>query len=380
MRRSVVVCLFLSVVSLFGQSDRGAITGTVLDPAGAVVPSAPIEAKNTATGAVFAAATSNTGNYTLNQLPAGMYEISVSAPGFKKAVRGGVTVSSFTTYRVDFTLEVGAATESVTITADAPLLKTESGELSHNVTMDRVDQLPLQTIGGNNNQAGNVRNPLAVIGLLPGAQFQNENTLRINGLPSSSQTIHVDGQDATNGFWRELNQSVQTGTEAIQEVAIQTSNYAAEYGQAGGGYINYTMRSGTNTYHGMAFEYNQNDFMNAGLPFTDAGLRDSLKNGQHIRNSIRRNEFGGNFGGPVRIPKVYDGQDKTFFFFNYDQFISHTLTGNGRSTVPTAAYQQGDFSAALNPQQLLLGACLKSMKTVPRCSAIRSSIRLRRQL
>ena len=354
--KAILILLVLSVVSLLAQSDRGTITGTVLDPAGAVVANAPIEAKNTATSAVFAVATSETGNYTLSQLPVGTYEISVAAPGFKKAVRSGIQVSSFTTYRVDFTLEVGAATESVTITAEAPLLKTESGELSHNVSVDRLDQLPLQTIGGNNTGAGNVRNPLAVISLLPGAQFANENTLRINGMPSSSQAIRVEGQDATNGFWRQLNQGIQTGTEAIQEVAIQTSNYAAEYGQAGGGYINYTMRSGTNQYHGLAFLYNQNDFMNAGLPFTDAGLRDSLKTGQHIRNSIRRNDFGGNFGGPVRIPKVYNGTDKTFFFFNYEQFISHTLTGNGLATVPTTAYQQGDFSSALNPQLLSGGA------------------------
>ncbi len=347
---TILNLLALSVVSLFGQSDRGAITGAVLDPAGAVVPSVPVEAKNTATGAVFAVATSNTGNYTLNQLPVGTYEISVAAPGFKKAVRTGIGVSSNTTYRVDFTLEVGAATESVTITAEAPLLKTESGEVSHNVTMDRVDQLPLQTIGGNNGGAGNVRNPLAVISLLPGAQFRNDNTLRINGMPSSSQTVRIEGQDATNGFWRELNQGVQTGTDAIQEVSIQTSNFAAEYGQAGGGYINYTMRSGTNSYHGLAFLYNQNDFMNAGLPNTDAGLTNSLKNGQHIRNSIRRNEFGGNFGGPVRIPKIYNGEDKTFFFFNYDQFISHRLTTGGRSTVPTGAYRDGNFATALNPQ------------------------------
>ena len=128
--------LLLCGVYALAQSDRGTITGTILDPAGAVVPNAPIEAKNTATGAVYHVAGSETGNYTLSQLPVGTYEISVSTPGFKKAVRGGVEVVSFTTFRVDFTLEVGSASESVTITADAPLLKTESGELSHNVTMD----------------------------------------------------------------------------------------------------------------------------------------------------------------------------------------------------------------------------------------------------
>lgn len=351
----IVVCVLVLALEVFAQSDRGTITGTVSDPAGAVIANAPVEAKNTSNGTVYPVATSGTGNYTLSQLPAGTYEISVTSPGFKKAIRPGVQVEASNTFRVDFTLEVGTSSESVTITAEAPLLKTESGELSHNVSIERVQELPLQNIGGNNTGAGNVRNPLAVLNLLPGADFQNESTLRINGMPSSSQSIRIEGQDATNGFWRELNQGVQTGTDAIQEVAIQTSNYSAEYGQAGGGYINYTMRSGTNQIHGTAFEYGQNDALNAGLPFTDAGLTNSLKDGQHIRNSIRRNDFGGNFGGPVIIPKLYNGKDKTFFFFNYEQFISHTLTGNGLNTVPTAAYRQGNFSTALGPQLLIGG-------------------------
>ena len=346
---SVTVCFFLSAFAAFAQSDRGTITGTVTDPAGAVVAGVAIEAKNTGTGVAYPVATSATGVYTISQLPVGTYQITASVQGFKKAIRPGVEVAASSTFRVDFTLEVGTATESVTVTAEAPLLKTESGELSQNVNYDRADNLPVFTIGGNNTNAGNVRNPLAVMTLMPGAQFSNENTLRINGMPSSSQSIRVEGQDATNGFWRQLNQGVQTGTDAIQEVAVQTSNYAAEYGQAGGGYINYTMRSGTNQFHGMAYEYGQNDFMNAGLPFTDAGLANSLKTGQHIRNSLRRNDFGGNFGGPLRIPKVYNGTNRTFFFFNFEQFISHTLTGNGINTVPTPGYQQGNFGSALSP-------------------------------
>ena len=351
----VTVCLFVPAFAAFAQSDRGTITGTVTDPAGAVVAGAAIEAKNASTGFAYPVATSGTGNYTISQLPVGTYEITATASGFKKAVRPGIEVQASSTFRVDFTLEVGATNESVTVTAEAPLLKTESGELSQNVSYDRAESLPLFTIGGNNTGAGNVRNPLAVITLMPGAQFQNENTLRINGMPSSSQTIRIEGQDATNGFWRQLNQGVQTSTDAIQEVAVQTSNYSAEYGQAGGGYINYTMRSGTNQNHGSAYEYAQNDFMNAGLPFTDASLTNSLKSGQHIRNSIRRNDFGGTFGGPLRIPKVYNGTNKTFFFFSYEQFISHTLTGNGLATVPTAAYQQGNFASALNPALLVGG-------------------------
>ncbi len=322
------------------------------DPAGAVVANAPIEAKNTSTGTVYKAQTSGTGNFTIAQMPVGVYEISVSAPGFKKAVRTGVEVASLTTFRVDFTLQIGATTESVTITAEAPLLKTESGELSHNVTTDTLNSIPILTIG---SDGAGVRNPLASIQLIPGASFSSDAVLRVNGMPSSSQSVRVEGMDATNGFWKQQNSGNQTGVDAIQEISIQTSNFAAEYGQAGGGYINYTMKSGTNQFHGTAYEYLVNDALNAGTYNTNAGLTNSLRDGQLVRNSLRRNDFGGTFGGPIKIPKVYDGTNKSFFFFSYEQYIQKTFTANGVASVPTAAYQQGNFTGALNPQLTLGG-------------------------
>ena len=350
---SIFSALVLCAGLALSQSASGTITGTVSDPTGAVVPNSPIEAKNTSTGTVFKSATSGTGNFTIAELPVGTYEISVTAPGFKKEVRTGVEVASLTTFRVDFTLQVGTASESVTITAEAPLLKTESGELSHNVTVETLDNLPILTIG---SDAAGVRNPLASLSLLPGASFASDAVLRINGLPSSSQTIRIEGQDATNGFWKEQNSGNQTGVDAIQEVSIQTSNFAAEYGQAGGGYINYTMKSGTNQFHGSAFDYLANDALNAGTYNTNAGLTNSLRDNQLVRNSLRRQDFGGTFGGPVRLGKLYNGTNKTFFFFSYEQFIQKSLTTNGLFTVPTAAYQSGNFASALNPQLTLGGA------------------------
>jgi hypothetical protein len=341
----LLVSLFAACLAVFGQSDRGTITGTVTDPAGAVIASAPVEAKSETTGITYPAATSTTGNYTLSELPVGTYDVSVSAPGFKKATRAGVQVTAFTTFRVDFQLEVGAATETVTITGEAPLLKTESGELSHNIDVNSLDTLPILTIG---SDAAGVRNPLASISLLPGASFSSDAVLRINGMPSSSQSIMIEGQDATNGFWKEVNSTNQTGVDAIQEVAVQTSNFAAEFGQAGGGYINYTMKSGTNQFHGSAFDYFVNEFLNAGTPFTNAGLTNSLKDGQLVRNPTRSNDWGGTFGGPIDIPHLYNGHDRSFFFFSYEEFNHHTVTNNGLGTVPTAAYQQGNFSSALN--------------------------------
>jgi len=356
--RSIRVALCLGVLATLAaaQSDRGSITGTVSDPAGAVVAAVPVEARSTTTGLVYPVASSGTGNYTISELPVGTYDISVTAPGFKKAIRTAVQVAAFTTFRVDFTLEVGAPSESVTITAEAPLLKTESGELSHNVSVELLDNLPILTLG---SDGAGVRNPLAAVSLIPGAQFGSDSILRINGMPSSSQSIRIEGQDATSDFWKQLNAQNQTGVDAIQEVAIQTSNYAAEFGQAGGGYINYTMRSGTNQFHGSGFDYLVNEAFNAGTPFTDVGLTNSLKDGQLVRNRLRRNDFGGTFGGPIWIPKLYNGHDKTFFFFSYEQFIQNTLTTNGLNTVPTAAYQQGNFSAALNPALTIAGVAQK---------------------
>src|SRR5579871_6307508 len=242
MRSSKICVLLLCCLTAgFAQSDRGVITGTVSDPAGAVVANAAIEAKNADSGVVFQAGTSATGNYTLAQLPVGTYELSVTVPGFKKVVRPGIIVNVAATVRVDFTLEVGAATESVTVQAEAPLLKTESGELSHTVDNNRLDSLPLLTLNGaGGTGVGNIRNPLAAASLLPGAVFQTDNTLRVNGMPSSTAAIRVEGQDATNGTWRQITQVTQSGVDAIQEVAVQTSNFAAEYGQVGGGYFNYT--------------------------------------------------------------------------------------------------------------------------------------------
>src|SRR5215469_13175378 len=357
---SVVACVVTLVFSAFAQSDRGTITGTVSDPAGAVIAAAGIEARNVATGAVYPTVSSSTGNYTIAQLPVGTYELTVNVMGFKKFIRPGLVVEVAGTLRVDANLEVGSASESVTVTEAAPLLKTEGGEVSYNVATSTLNELPILTLSGSPNSyanpsgLGNIRNPLASVSLLPGARFSSDNIMRINGMPSSSQSINIEGQDATNGFYKQRTQVNQAGVEAIQEVAIQTSNFAAEYGQAGGGFFNYTMKSGTNGLHGSAFDYFVNEALNAGLPFTNAGATNSLKNGQHIRNPIRQNDYGFTLGGPIHIPKIYNGHDKTFFFFSFEQFRQSTFTTNSVAIMPTAAQRAGDFSAALTASAPML--------------------------
>ena len=333
-------------MTMFGQGDRGTITGTVSDPQGAVVASAPIEARHLETGAVFQAASSATGNYTLSQLPVGTYALTVTVPGFKKYVRSNIAIEAAQTARIDVVLVLGAASESVTITDTAPLLKTESGELSQNVSTDQLDNLPMLGIGAAAAGTAGIRNPYAVIQLLPGsASFGADSSLRINGSPSNTEALRIDGQDATNGYSSTQSLSAPS-VDAIQEFAIETSNFAAEFGQVGGGLFNVTMRSGTNQLHGSVYDYFVNEALNAGTPNTNNGT------GGHIRNRQRRNDYGFTVGGPVFIPKLYDGRNKLFFFFSFEQFRETTINSTTNYTVPIAAYRAGDFSQALTKRNL----------------------------
>jgi hypothetical protein len=342
--------LFLAGICAFAQSNQGTITGTISDPVGAVVPAAQLEVKNMATGVVYRGGTSGSGNYVL-AVPAGIYEISVTAAGFKKFVQSNVQVIVATDTRKDVALEIGAATEVVSVTDTAPLLKTESGELSHTVEIAEVDQLPVLTTDSSNmfgaSQMGQLRNPLQIATLLPGVSFSNDNAMVVNGMPSNSESIHIEGQDATGNIWKAIQSYSQgASVDAIQEVSVQTSNFSAEYGQVGGGYFNLTMKSGTNQVHGSAYDYFVNEALNAGLPFTDAGTQSPNKAGQHIRNAVRRNDYGFTVGGPIKIPKLYNGSNRTFFFVNFEQFRQSNTYTNGLSTVPTPAYRNGDFGTA----------------------------------
>ncbi len=343
------VCLLLVSGVLFAQSDKGTITGTVADPAGAVVAGATVEAKNSETGVQYQAATTSTGNYTLAQLPAGVYQLTVSVSGFKQFTRQGLTVHVAQILRIDVALEVGSLTESVTVNADAPLLKTESGDLSHLVAAEQMNELPILGIGATAAGSSGIRNPYAVTQLAPGTLWLPNNSVRVNGAPANTQTLRIEGQDATLGFANWAAAETQPSVDAVQEFAIQTSNFAAEFGQAGGGVFNVTMRSGTNAFHGSAYDYLVNEALNAGVPFTYG----RVKPNQLTRPRARRNNYGFTVGGPVWLGKLYDGHDRTFFFFNFEQFRETQIINTQAITVPTDAYRNGDFSALLNRNNVL---------------------------
>jgi hypothetical protein len=337
---TLFVSLLLLTPAVFAQSDRGNISGTVADPSGAVVASAKIDVRNVDNGAVYASGTSATGNYEVAQLPTGNYELTVTAAGFKKYIKQNIFLPAAQTVRVDAILEVGANTDVITVIDTAPLLKSESSEISHNLPVDQLNNLPILQVGSQ------IRNPYSAASLLPGVEFNqisgSYQNIRVNGLPSNTQSLRVDGQDSTNGMWQIYTWQTQPSVDAVQEVAVQTSNFAAEWGQAGGGVFNLTMRSGTNSYHGSGFDYMTNEALNAGLAFTSNAANG--KPNEHIRNRSRQHDYGFSLGGPVRIPKVINGHDKFFFFFNFEQWRNVPYTSNGLITVPTLAMRGGDFS------------------------------------
>jgi hypothetical protein len=344
----VVVCLFCVSLAVFGQAATGTITGTVTDASGAVVVGAPVEARNTETGLVYNSATTNAGDYTISQLPVGTYAISVKAQGFKVYTHTNLAVQAAAVIKEDVALQVGTASEAVTVTAAASLLSLESGDLAHNVTLNQLDNLPLLGIGANNAGTAGIRNPFVLTLLLPGSTFGSptgagaSNTLIINGLPNNSEAVRIEGQDSRNNTPGVSSTQVrQPSADAVQEVAVQTSNYAPEFGTAGGGVYNITMKSGTNLFHGSGYEYFVNEDLNAAGAFSQ-----SSSGGKYLPRN-RRNDYGGTLGGPVWIPKVYNGRNKTFFFYSWEQFRENTgLTFN--DTVPAPAFLTGNF-AAISP-------------------------------
>jgi hypothetical protein len=333
-----IVCSFIFAVAAFGQAGTGTITGTVIDPAGAVIAGATVEVKNSQTGVVYPGVSTSTGNFTLSQLPPGTYELDITVTGFKKYVHTNLTVTAAEILRQDAALEVGQASEAVTVTAEASQLKTESGDINQHITLEQLNDMPVLGIGGANSGSSGIRNPFNSMVLIPGVNYAANFVMVVNGAPSNSGGYRLEGLDNTNHTVSYALQENQPSADAIQEVAIQTSNYAAEFGQAGGGLFNVTIKSGTNGYHGTAYEYFVNEDLNAAFPFSNDG------SGHKIRPRNRRNDYGGTLGGPVIIPKLYNGHDKTFFFFNYEEYRE----SNGyypNLTLPTAAFRQGDFSA-----------------------------------
>jgi hypothetical protein len=322
----------LGIAAALAQGDRGSITGTVVDPAGAVVASASVEARNVSSGAIHSTVSTSTGNYTISELPPGSYRLTITAPGFKTFIRGPIEVGARQILRIDGAVELGATAESITVTDAAPLLITESAEVSYNVSTRRLNELPVGNMG-------TVRNIVrSAARLMPGVSFTEGffGGVRINGNPTDGYNLRIDGMDNTYTLGNLLVSQVQPSVESIEQYSIQTSNFAAELGQAGGAIFNVTMKSGTNKYHGSAFDYWATDRFYAAHPYTK------------VKSTTSNYDWGVTLGGPVRVPGLYNGHDKSFFFFSYEARPQSGTALNTFNTVPTDAYRVGNLSEAMS--------------------------------
>ena len=349
---NLALCAAISVGSLYAQTALATITGRVSDPTGAVVANAPISVKNLDNGQVFKAASSQTGNYTVSQLPIGDYDLTVTVPGFKTYTHAKFHLAAAQTMREDVALEVGQTSESVTVSAESSLLKTESSEVAQNVTLSQLNNLPVLAIGSTNE---GFRDPWAAVNLVPGINYAAGSnigagavacctTMSVNGSPSNTYQSRLDGMTISPTGPRLITaqQETQPSVDAIQEVNVQTSNFAAEYGTAGGAMINMVTKSGTNQYHGTAYDYITNEALNSHQPYTG------------VRNIVKQHDFGYTVGGPVWFPKLYDGRNKTFFFWSYERFRNKNINTSNNTTVPIPAYRTGDFSNLINVENRLI--------------------------
>jgi hypothetical protein len=333
----IAAMLCCSTLLCLAQADRGSLTGTIADTAGSVIPGAAVTATNSATGAQNSTVTTAAGEYVIPGLPTGSYSLTVEATGFTKLIHSGITVSVSTVVHLDLNLAVGSATSTVTVTGDAALLNTDSPQNNILVTASDFNELPINMAG-----VGAIRDPLAFAQLAPGTTVGSWNDIHIDGAPGWTYRILLDGQDNGSPLTIRSSDEWQPSVEALQEFSLQQDSYPAEFGQALGGVYNYTTKSGANKFHGALFNYLENEALNAGEAFN------YNPDGSKVVPKSRELDFGGAIGGPVWIPHVYDGHNKTFFFFSYEMYRDTVLQNDGLQTVPTVANRNGDFSYLLN--------------------------------
>jgi len=295
------------------------------------------------TGLSITTASTDAGLYSVPNLPPGRYSVSAEAPSLKKYTQEGVTVATGTAVTLDIQMQLGAVSENVTVIADASQLQTATSEIGATVQSTLVANLPLEV-------SGTIRNPVQFIELVPGfvggvANNPGSNSsddFKVNGGQEGGTDVLVDGVSislvSANTQW---NKGVST--EGVQEFKVLQSNFSAEYGESGDGIVSLTMKSGTNEFHGSAYDYLRNRDLDA----------NSWKNNLlgSPRSVDTQNDFGATAGGPVFIPKLYHGRDKTFFFFDYEGFRLRT-GGTGTDSFPNENFRKGDFSALLPAVQL----------------------------
>src|SRR5437667_5470636 len=329
----------LVATAAFAQTPTGTILGTVKDAQGGVIPGATVTATNLGTQFSRSAATDEAGEYALRLLPVGNYMVVVTLPGFKNFTQTGIVLEVGRNARVDATIELGDVSESVTVAGDSPLVDTASASLARTVGQNEVLNLPL------------VNRDLYSLLSLTGGITSNENSNSLGG-PEQLTTINgsgraqmgtvnfqLDGGNNTAGLRGTGNPA--PNPEAVQEFRVLTNGYSAEYGRYSAGVVDVVTKSGTNNFHGAAFEFFRNQKLNSPrwAPPGTVGTNDPLD----------RKQFGGAFGGPL-------AKDKTFFFASYSGLRQEETYYRNTAVVPTAAERAGDFSqSSIKPRDPVTG-------------------------
>jgi len=339
--------LAVCTVSLSAQDTRGSISGRITDSSGAAVSGAKITTRNTGTNATAETVSGDSGLFSVPYLLPGTYTVTVESSGFKRLVRDNIELRTQDRLSLDLALEVGAVQETVNVSSEAPLLEVSTASTGQVIDRRRIAELPLSE-----------GNPLTLVQLAPGivvtGGYTSNSALSSSG-PSNFETNGTPGGNeftldgSPNTADRAGNGSARVGlqppTDAVEEFKVVTASFDAQQGRTAGGSVDVAVRSGTNEFHGTAYEFVRNDILSANSFFLNREGRP--------REARRYNRFGGTFGGPVWIPKLYKGTDKTFFFVSYENI--RPITPNLETlTVPNEAFRNGDFSSLANRATPLL--------------------------
>ncbi|MFN0105900.1 MAG: carboxypeptidase regulatory-like domain-containing protein [Bryobacteraceae bacterium] len=337
LKRFKISSLLLFSVWLFAQAN-GTIHGTVYDSTGAVIPGVSVTVTNTGTNLARIVAADESGRYVAPLLPVGAYSVRVEKVGFTTFIQTGITLQVNTNVQANAVLTPRASTEQVTVSADAAMVQATTTNLMQVVDARRIEDLPLNGrnilqlmslsagVSDRGAQGGTLQ-----INTIGGGQYHAP--VSINGARGNATNFLLDNADNNDGYTNIAEP--YPNPDAIQEFSIQTSTFDAQYGRQVGGVVNAVTRSGTNQFHGTAFDFLRNYKMNARNYFSG-------------RDALKRNQYGGTIGGPVLLPQLYNGKDRTFFFFSYQGTKQRVASPGALRTAPSDAMKRGDFSSWLN--------------------------------
>jgi outer membrane receptor protein involved in Fe transport len=350
MRTSYVALLSLLFAGpMAAQTPAATLVGRVIDASRASVADASIRVRDINTNEIRTARSTAEGEYTVSALSPGSYEVTIEKAGFKTLRETALELAVDQTARLDVVLQIGAVTESVEVQATVPLLNTETSSRGDVIAPREITEMPLN---------GRDFNDLAF--MVPGVQTAEEGSKGspyvINGARADASNVTVDGFNNQNP--RDAGAQARPPLESLQEFKLQTSGYSAEYGRLAGGVVTMALKSGGNQLHGSVFEYVRNDMFDA-RNFFDAG-----------KSKLRRNQFGASASGPVVIPKLYDGHDKTFFLASWESFRG-TSGSSSLGVIPTDLERNGNFSKSLDATGKLV--LIKDPLASGSCSATVSS-------